>query len=181
MFLRLLQVQPMPPVGQMAMSYSRQQPVSSWSHSLFYISTVKRDSDQETSAFSLLLNPIQMATRSPAWPGKPDLHQIYWFHAMFCWHRKCCESQISLAWRTQEEFDQVTNANIKSAGVLCSRWRETTSKIKDIIFLNVAEEIHEHLKLYLENPNRFLSYLEIKGGMWNGDSLFIWFIKCIRP
>lgn len=36
-----------------------------------------------------------------------------------------------------------------------------------------------HLKLNLENKNRF--YLEIKDGMWDGDSAFIWFMKSIRP
>jgi hypothetical protein len=64
----LPQIQLMPPPGEVAMPCS-QQPVSLWSRSLFYISTV-RDSGQGTSLLPHLLNPTQMASRSSMWQGR---------------------------------------------------------------------------------------------------------------
>lgn len=106
----LPQTQLMPPPEEVAVPCS-QQLVSSLSHFLFYIFTV-RDSGQGTSLLPHLLDPPPMITTSPVWPRRnrstskllsPHLNRKHW----------------EFMWRVW----QLVNASVESAGVLWSRRR----------------------------------------------------------
>lgn len=102
--LLLLRVRSMPPPGGMPVHCSPQQPASSWSLSPCYISTV-RDSGQEASTFSPLLNPPQMVMRSPrgkeetifmastsSTPCPPDTKSVK--NPKFDWFQKHVKSSV---------------------------------------------------------------------------------------
>lgn len=87
---------------------------------------------QETLTFSPLLNPLQTATRSPAWKGETDLHRIYQFQSLSCRHF-CWEFQIWLVLKICEEFYQIMTVDTKFVCIFIFKLKRDNIQIKGMI------------------------------------------------